>query len=107
MDVGFIRSQCTCHCISRDWGSDSQFLSVLPRRTLLRRSANAGDLRTFYEDSHFEQLVMRPGHLAVSKASAIATVAAASFRGPDFWSGSSDSLSCWAHRGNPVPLFVV
>ncbi len=34
-------------------------------RALLRCSANAGDLRTFHEDSHFEQFVMRFGHLVV------------------------------------------
>src|SRR5207245_11193589 len=41
MHVCCIRSQCNCHCISRDKGSNSLILSVPPRRTMSRTSTNA------------------------------------------------------------------
>ena len=65
MDVGISRSIYNSYCLSRYQRSDAEVLSVPVGRALLCRSANAGDLRTFYEDSHPEQPIVRLGHLVV------------------------------------------
>src|SRR5437588_4263616 len=107
MYVGVLRSLRNSCRLSRDQRSSSCVLSVPCGRALLRRSANAGDLRTFYEDPHLEQSVMRTGHLVVTKTPEIPTVAAASSRRSNFWSGSGDQIPCGTHRCDSVSVFAI
>ena len=107
MDVGVSRSMYNSYCLSRHQRSDSEVLSVRYWRALLRCSANPGDLRTFHEDSHFEQFIMRLGYLVISHASQISIVAAAYSCRPNFWFGRSDSVSRWNHRGDSLPVFTI
>src|SRR2546423_8851205 len=107
MDVGSVRSLHNHCCISRDQGSDSEILPISRGCALLHCYPNAGDLLPLYENSHSEQFIVRLGHLDVSKAPAIPTMAAAVYCGSNFWFGGSDSLSCWHRRRDSMPLLAV
>src|SRR5205823_8198599 len=106
MYVGVLRSLRNSCRLSRDQRSNSCVLSVRCGRALLRHSANAGDLRTFYEDSHLEQSVMRIGHLVITKTPEIPTMAAASSRRSNFWPGSGDPIPCGTHCCDSVSVFA-
>src|SRR5262245_3058050 len=104
MDVRGIRSRYDYYSISCNSRSDSEFLSVSAGSPVLRCSANAGNLRAFYEDSHLEQSFVRLGHFVIIKTSKIPTLAAASSRRVTFRFGSSDPVSGWVDCGDSVPL---
>lgn len=107
MDVSHIRSLYHCHYISGDQRSDSEFLSVPLWRALLCSCANAGDLCTFYEDTHFDQPPVRAGDLAFIQTPKISAVAAAYYSRLQFRIGNGDPLPSWDDSSDSVPISII